>query len=256
MPKKEHLYSKMYVDSATCCRRTFPCETINKPLRYVCLVAELIQIQLPIAQNPCLTLVALSVHLLLQWMKLKFNAHRPTQLQSLGLPCNIFEWFPLSAKVMIERLCSQGWCPYRVLNTCSNLSSVTLYYLSSMPLQGATRGNHNKCTTEKCVATTKSQDVSHRKVNCTCSIRSEIKPDMERVKTLVESGEIPLVEAEKNSDNGEIEIRVVKATPYTRYTAISHVVSFPPVETSMEFQATLFARSYSILHCIPHAGVG
>ena len=51
-----------------------------------------------------------------------------------------------------------------------------------------------------------------------------IQPDMNAVKTLIKAGEIPLMQLKKSS-HGDLEVEVVRCAPYTRYTAISHVVS-------------------------------
>ena len=46
---------------------------------------------------------------------------------------------------------------------------------------------------------------------------------MEKVKALIDSGGIPLMQVKKDSF-GNIGLQIVKAAPYTRYTAISHIV--------------------------------
>lgn len=123
--------------------------------------------------------------------------------------------------MLIERLYERGWCPHRVFNSCNRLSHVTLYYLSSLNRQALVRHRPQECTEEKCVGVTKAPDSPHLANSFHCSI---VQPDMNLVKRLIETDEISLMQL-KTSPSGDLEVEVVRCAPYSRYTAISHVVS-------------------------------
>ena len=140
-------------------------------------------------------------------------------LQSLNL-----EDVPLSAQVLVARLRDNGWCPHRILNGCYSLNYATLYYLSSLNRRAPAHVTHDYCSTSACVANKhviESAGHSHRTDDCNCSV---IGPDMGAVKEIIKSGGIPLMQLTRSS-NGDSELKVVRCAPYSRYTAISHVVS-------------------------------
>lgn len=177
-----------------------------------------------------LPLIALSVQLLLQYLKRKLNFYHYLQSSSGDLQFKVMDQtlpglgkppLPLSTQVVVERLYDRGWCPHRVLNTCSSLDYATLYYLSSLNRNAATRADHTSCTIAGCVAASRLPNATHRTPDCTCSW---LQPDMNGVKRLIALGKTPLIQVTKGP-SGEIDLQIVEAAPYTRYTAISHIVS-------------------------------
>lgn len=198
--------------------------------------------------------VVLSVQLLLEWLKVSYNYHRIIQRQdSFYMPPNapkmpLFEMarfyqgaheermrsvalhpkpsglserpLPLSSGLLVQRMRQHGWCPHRVLNTCTSLSRITLYYLSSLRRTTTARVSHERCTVAGCFAALQKPNSSHRSPNCTCS---QIPPDRVHIKRLLKSGKIPLMQVTKKQ-SGQLNLRIVEAAPYTRYTAISHIV--------------------------------
>jgi hypothetical protein len=131
---------------------------------------------------------------------------------------------PLSTQLLLDRMVHAGWCPYRIWSSCSLLSHTTIYYLSSFGHVLDTGLIHKHCSSDKCSADaqifTPVKPLHRIAESCRCL---NISCNMESVMKIIKSDGIPLIQT-KRSSSGELELNVVKCAPYTRYTAISHVV--------------------------------
>jgi hypothetical protein len=208
-----------------------------------------------------LACVALSVQLLLSWLKIQFNVLRRGQRSrddhiagsstlEQAFDQEYFEPFesnnqmlahyklnlsqrnpiepsdstPLSTQILISRMKSQGWCPQRIKIVCSSFSYPTVYYMSSLYRRAPSHLTHEHCSQAGCVANdylTGPMLPSHRTKDCICL---DVGPLMDSVKEIINRGEVPLIRV-RQMQSGQIELQVVKCASHTRYVAISHVWS-------------------------------
>ncbi|KAL3427455.1 het domain protein [Phlyctema vagabunda] len=124
-----------------------------------------------------------------------------------------------------NKMLEAGWCPYEVERFSGVIYPLT--QLCALGLQPSTiQLDHSKCTRFTCEANNISAGVyipSHAG-NCTGSTCNFLHNDVEKVKTILKEGSLPLIELRKTSD-GLLELRAVKYHPGKRFVAISHVWS-------------------------------
>lgn len=206
--------------------------------------------QIPADPNSSLGQVALLVQLLLSHLKLWFNVAqvggeerststgqrrvpRRNYIEHRSLPHTLpmqrtsTEYVPLTAQLLFAKLRQKGWCPYRIHTTTQSLTYPTLFYLCNIDQRSSTRISHECCSFDVCrtneqqAQTNPLKDPCHRTADCACSC---VGPDLSIVGEIIDQGGVPLIEVQSSSA-GTLTLKVVKCAPYTRYTAISHVVS-------------------------------
>lgn len=123
-----------------------------------------------------------------------------------------------ASKFAVEKLKGAGWCTKEVMRRGA-LGSAGLYFASLLPQQ-TSRFSHASCTIDNCVEDfidLETYETIHVDDGCACRF---IGPDPDKVRSIIESGEIPLV---RLSNTQPLDIDVVPAGTNHLYTAISHV---------------------------------
>jgi hypothetical protein len=95
--------------------------------------------------------------------------------------------------------------------------------LSSINRRSTAYDLHKHCNAEECIANKKITKLEHSHRSADCDCRPD-GPNMKHVKKIIDAGDIPLVQLHRSS-TGNLKVEIVRCEPYTRYTAISHVVS-------------------------------
>ncbi|EWG41081.1 hypothetical protein FVEG_03256 [Fusarium verticillioides 7600] len=125
-----------------------------------------------------------------------------------------------STKLLKRRMIKNGWCEKRLnFLDASPMSYPEFYFISSLKPPRINSEDHSGCSSDKCLVTNKLSMPLHRTDGCLCE---DIVVPVERVKTIVASGGIPVVRITQ-SPLGKIELEVVPYTPSCRFIAISHV---------------------------------
>ncbi|KAF5984225.1 hypothetical protein FCOIX_2728 [Fusarium coicis] len=132
-----------------------------------------------------------------------------------------------STKLLKRRMMKNGWCEKRLnFLDASPMSYPEFYFISSLKPPRINAEDHSGCSSDKCLVTNKLSMPLHRTEECLCE---DIVVPVERVKTIVASGGIPLVRIIQ-SPLGKIELQVVPYTPSFEY--LGEVLSSLP--TSIE----------------------
>ncbi|KAE9373224.1 hypothetical protein N431DRAFT_482315 [Stipitochalara longipes BDJ] len=183
--------------------------------------------KLGFSQTPPLPVISLSVKTLLhvlfsalQWRN-RFPALTPPYHPVLPYGANEM---PASTKLLLSRMTDQGWCPSQAHSLFQKSDHYTLLFLSQLSRRGGTGKRHDSCSARECVANNVDMshyETKHRTPSCMCNF-VEI-PKLPLIE-IIKSGGIPLVSVHPGPHN-TVEIRIEKANPSTRYTAISHVWS-------------------------------
>ncbi|KAF5696962.1 het domain-containing protein [Fusarium mundagurra] len=158
------------------------------------------------------TEILLSVHMLLYLVAyvLDSNTLQVTQTSTSSA----------STKLLKRRMVKNGWCEKRLnFVDASPMFYPAFYFLSSLKPPRINAEDHSGCSSDRCLVTSKLSRPLHRTDECLCE---DIVVPVERVKTIVASGGIPLVRITQ-SPLGKIELDVVPYTPSSRFIAISHV---------------------------------
>ncbi|KAK9776439.1 putative Het domain protein [Seiridium cardinale] len=128
-----------------------------------------------------------------------------------------------SAQVIVQRMLAMGWCKQRVTFACRQFSYPALYYMSSLQRYLPRHIDHHECTNDTCKAKADDMEPTHRKLDCMCMA---IEVQMSEVVRIIREGGIPLVRVQKQDQrHGVIQLEVIRCTPSSSYTAISHVWS-------------------------------
>ncbi|RBR22706.1 hypothetical protein FVER53590_03256 [Fusarium verticillioides] len=115
-----------------------------------------------------------------------------------------------STKLLKRRMIKNGWCEKRLnFLDASPMSYPEFYFISSLKPPRINAEDHSGCSSDKCLVTNKLSMPLHRTDGCLCE---DIVVPVERVKTIVASGGIPLVRITQ-SPLGKIELEVVPYTP-------------------------------------------
>lgn len=129
-----------------------------------------------------------------------------------------------SGSLLERHVINHSWCPFRLHHTFTSFSYNTIYYLACLPKNGRRIADHTHCLEAKMC---KGDSVNDENFRCqhtsacdgTCPARA---PPMEKVKSALSEGGIPLITCSHVSPN-RLALDVVKATKGVKYTAISHV---------------------------------
>jgi hypothetical protein len=201
-------------------------DRINSVLHHAAFCALELE-QLRFAQTPPLPAISLSVKILIQTLfgvlqrRSPFSTLTPPYLPVL--PYGAAE-MPASTKLLMSKMADQGWCPSQIHSLFQKSDHYILFFFSQLNRRGGNGKGHDSCSARQCVANNVDMshyETKHRTPSCRCrSIEIPKSPLIE----IIKSGGIPLVSVHTGPPN-TVEIRIEKADPSTRYTAISHVWS-------------------------------
>ncbi|OJJ45179.1 hypothetical protein ASPZODRAFT_2111114 [Penicilliopsis zonata CBS 506.65] len=141
---------------------------------------------------------------------------------------NTFDDMAPSLRIIINRLLSHGWCPSVIDSAGSNLGYLTLYYMSDIQRPNPGGLDHKDCTRRVCKANQPPKVIidkpQHISEGCACAGIRSMREHTKAVIAILEEGLIPLVQFRRTED-GKVDLKIVKATVETRYIAVSHVWS-------------------------------
>ena len=151
-------------------------------------------------------------------------------LAALNWKCNISPWdyglcyVPPSGILLERHMINHNWCPFRLHHTFASFPYNTIYYLACLPKTGRRIADHTHCLEAKMCKGDSINDATFRcqhtsACDGTCPARA---PSMEKVKSFLNEGGIPLITCSRVSPD-RLALDVVKATNGVKYTAISHV---------------------------------
>ena len=143
---------------------------------------------------------------------------------------NIWPWdyglcyVPPSGTLLERHMINHSWCSFRLQHTFASFPYNTIYYLACLPKNGRRIADHTHCLEAKMC---KGDSINDETFRCqhtsacdgTCLARA---PPMEKVKSFLNEGGIPLITCSRVSSD-RLALDVVKATKGVTYTAISHV---------------------------------
>ncbi len=126
--------------------------------------------------------------------------------------------------LMKDYLMRNGWCPVRVHALLSRENLNEVYFAAAIVEHNLSPKDHINCWKNgSCVVSNiDPQNFSQRHVEdgCPCSL---IHSDMPSVYSILERGEIPIAEVTRDKVSRSLSVRIVPASPLTKYMAISHV---------------------------------
>jgi hypothetical protein len=133
-----------------------------------------------------------------------------------------------AAQRLLRLFEENGWCPYRAHQLCRSYDYLIVNRLASLKRDEESRENHGQCMQlKKCSAHDLTVDspslypfrhVDESRVDCDLVGIPE-----EEIASIIRSGGIPLISM--GLDENDLDLKVVRCTPYIKYTAISHVWS-------------------------------
>ncbi|KXT10268.1 hypothetical protein AC579_6608 [Pseudocercospora musae] len=133
-------------------------------------------------------------------------------------PKNAASW-QLLVSTMLRR---PGWCVHQIDKFREVMSFTAVVYLGSLRRYPKSRVDHAKCQSEKnCVALNidkSSFESVHVEPGCTCKA---IEPPVEEMHDIVRTG-VAYVQCGR-ATSGELRLTYRRATPCTRYVALSHL---------------------------------
>lgn len=169
--------------------------------------------------------VALSVKILIITLIHLHNSVNPEAYFSASHPGLIpvaTNWHgrhPPPAKLLTARMVEAGWCPRAIRRVCTSHNYSTVLYLSQ--LKRLRTEGHGDCTVDLCLAYNVREthySTKHVSADCNCE---HVFVDVQKVKSIILSGGIPLVQAKSN---GTGVLRLIVTNSATQpYYAISHV---------------------------------
>ena len=128
-------------------------------------------------------------------------------------------------KAIKARLFKDGWCKSQVARLFQQLSSLTLYYMSTLGSHLPDR-DHSKCEeVGQCVATTiqpREQKPMHISSNCGCN---EFEVRQEHLNNIIAQDHLPLLKLSVDSVPEILEYDMLKDSSSLDYIAISHLWS-------------------------------
>ncbi|OCL12753.1 hypothetical protein AOQ84DRAFT_140258 [Glonium stellatum] len=128
-----------------------------------------------------------------------------------------------SAYLLMERMQQAGWCARQITQLLQTSDYCTGYYFSSIRRQEPGNISHGNCRTEYCIAynTDPNAYIIRHVGRCRCS--EFIEAPFNALERIIRDGDIPLIKIRKGRLDTSIKLEVVKLTPRSNYTAISHV---------------------------------
>lgn len=121
-----------------------------------------------------------------------------------------------------RRMLDDGWCESEVRRVYDRCSPSAKYFISNLDRPGPDRDHRAKCTRLRCVAyKTNEQDyrTEHVKEGCDCK---HVYANQQQLYSILQSGTVPLIATSPNFEE-QVPIKVIPATPETKYVAVSHV---------------------------------
>lgn len=132
-----------------------------------------------------------------------------------------------AAQRLLRLFVDNGWCPYRACQLCKSYDYLIVNSLAGLLKRSATsRENHGRCIQlERCcahdlVVDSLSLYLFRHVDDDNCKL---VDIPKEEIADIIKSGGIPLISM--GLDENELDLKVVRCTPYIIYTAISHVWS-------------------------------
>ncbi|KAJ5338425.1 hypothetical protein N7452_005153 [Penicillium brevicompactum] len=141
------------------------------------------------------------------------------------MPSTTIQDPPPSLRLVIDRLCLNGWCPEQAKGLVQSLGYMPLYYMSQIKRHNPQGLDHQKCQDAICTAGVSSDRIPgvprHRWPRCACDLHPVPIND---VLNTLRQGKIPLIRL-MDGPSGEVIISVEPLTTRSRYVALSHVWS-------------------------------
>lgn len=133
--------------------------------------------------------------------------------------------FPAPARLLMDRMLQSGWCIHQIMEVFRAHNYCTVYYYSSIArAESWIHITHKACTEEQCVAYNIKDDSKYKICHIKeCSGCEFVGPSEDEIAEIVRHGDIPLIELNPVSLENQSQLTVRSATPYSQYTAISHV---------------------------------
>ncbi|RTE69028.1 hypothetical protein BHE90_016592 [Fusarium euwallaceae] len=159
--------------------------------------------------------------------------------------------FSRAARYLLTVLVARGWCPHQARHICMSYDYLTANVFAASLRTGSATGTdrHLPCLdAPKCVAFNVPDGPYpfwHADNDC-CSPERVARDDISRV---IREGGIPIISIDANAH--DLDLKVIKCTPWTTYTAVSHVWSDGlgnPEENSL-FLCQLFRLRRMIREC-------
>ena len=132
-----------------------------------------------------------------------------------------------AASHIFNQFIENGWCPFRAMQLCKSHDYLVLNSLASLKRHSTAVENHSQCSElQRCFAHNVAVDRSnsypfhhdHEDVDY-CEL---LEVSNDQISNIIISGGVPLISI---SREGDLDLKVVRWTPYLCYSAISHVWS-------------------------------
>ena len=163
--------------------------------------------------------VALAVKVLLQTLRIAASkigglGERPSAPHSDKIP---------PPRIIVSQMVQRKLCSKQIQDFNDDFSAAVTFYLAALP-RPVPEDNHRACSIEKCIANNVDESrykTQHVQDHCECQFTG---PEPREVRELIQRGHVPLISLGVSS-SGDPELKVVKAQPGVKYTAMSHVWS-------------------------------
>lgn len=132
-----------------------------------------------------------------------------------------------AAGLLMKIFVENGWCSYRALEMCRTYDYLILNSIASMVHESLPGENHRHCLrSQRCIGHDLATDgsVKYPFQHCIEGLHdcAFVEVPRDQITNIIMSDRIPLISL---SLEGDLDLKVVKCTPWTTYTAISHVWS-------------------------------
>ena len=121
-----------------------------------------------------------------------------------------------------RRLKQRGWCPSLINNLQCHAYSSCLDWVDGTLAQSPSDG-HRDCGLERCVRNNVDPDtyvLRHVDFDCKCGF---VKPSVEEVIMIIETGEIPVITVQESDDSVRLLVSRCSGSSAGEYIALSHV---------------------------------
>lgn len=135
-----------------------------------------------------------------------------------------------STSLLLRVFENNGWCPVRARQLCETFDYLSVNSMAGLIKTSAADENHARCLeASRCTAhdltgmDDQSVEYRFRHDSQQCDGDCEfVKISYQELATIISSGDKPIISV---SIEGALDLKVVRCTPYTTYTAVSHVWS-------------------------------
>ena len=135
------------------------------------------------------------------------------------------EWKIFPPKAIKYKMADLGWCPAQIADFSCKYSCTMLHYISGLPTNSGV--SHTQCSDSRCVAFNIDERhyATRHNEDCGSNACAFVDATSVAVASIIEDNfGIPLVSCSVSS-NGMLQLKIIRATPSSKYIAISHVWS-------------------------------